>query len=83
MNCPFGFIAGSGQLTDDSTRRIFRSLVVILLVVLGGWTANAVMKLSMTPLGVSPFGQYLATIMGGWIVQAAAGVTAPVLYAFR
>lgn len=54
-----------------------------MLLVLGGWAANAVMKLSLPNLGIGPVGQYIATIVGGCLLQAAAGANAPVLYAFR
>lgn len=80
---PHVHFAATTQLHDDSTRRILKSLAVIMLVVLCGWTMNAVIKLSMAPLGVGPLGLYIEAIIGAYFVQSAAGCNAPVLYAFR
>jgi len=69
---------------DLTTHRVYRSLVVISLIVLGGWTSNALTKFVLKAMvGISNFIQLMATFVGSYLVVFAAGVNGPVLYVFR
>src|ERR1700733_14645604 len=68
--------------SDPTTRRVFKSLVVITLVVICGWSLNSGVKIVLNTMGVDSFGQFLDTVYVSYLVSIASTVNAPVLYAF-
>lgn len=65
------------------TRKVYRSLVVLTVVLVAGWGVNSSQRLMLTAMGVDSLGQFIVGIFANYLGIAGTGVNGPVLYAFR
>ncbi|KAH7696860.1 Protein SRSX-34 c, partial [Aphelenchoides avenae] len=67
---------------NDAMKRVFKSLSVIMVVVVVGWTINAIVRVSLPHTGIDPFYFFFVGTYFGIPVNAACASHMFVLYMF-
>uniref|UniRef100_A0A915DIH6 G-protein coupled receptors family 1 profile domain-containing protein n=1 Tax=Ditylenchus dipsaci TaxID=166011 RepID=A0A915DIH6_9BILA len=65
------------------SRQIFKSLIMIMVVVIIGWMVNGILEIVMPYVAQNGAQIWFTTRLGAFFINIASGLNLPILYVFR